>query len=367
MKKRSLLISGYLLIVLSVCNHLSYAQQENPQPEGLKLSDYRPVSLHKSSGNAPAEARFPLIDLHSHPYPKSEEDLDRWVATMDALNIDKSAILTYSTGPRFDSLYNFFQKYPDRFILFCGIDYSGYNEPGFAEKAVRELERCYRVGARGVGELGDKGKGLYYSKPTPAYGMHIDDPRLDPVIRKCGELGMPISVHVAEPIWMYKPMNAQNDGLMNAYKWRLDDQEGILGHAEMVRTLENAVKKHPRTTFIACHYANSSYNLEILGTLFDQYPNLYADISARFAETAVIPRTVNRFFTRYADRLVYGSDMGMDKEMYLTTFRILETEDEHFYDHNISSYHWAMNGYGLSPEVLEKVYRNNALKILAED
>lgn len=173
--------------------------------------------------------------------------------------------------------------------------------------------------------------------------MHFNDPRLDPVIEKCSKLGMPISVHVAEPIWMYKPMDKQNDGLMNAYKWQLDDQEGILGHAEMVQTLADAVNKHPETTFIACHYTNSSYDLEILGNMFDQYSNLYADISARFAETAVIPRTVNRFFTKYADRLVYGSDMGMGREMYLTTFRIFETEDEHFYEHNISSYHWAMN------------------------
>ena len=366
MKTALLLRAGLISFLLFASQMICMAQETSRGPDSLKLNDHRPVSLHKSSGTPPARALHPVVDMHSHPYPKSEAELDRWVSTMDALNIDKSVILTYSTGRAFDSLYRFFQKYPDRFVLFCGIDYSGYNEPGFAEKAIRELERCHKVGAQGVGELGDKGKGLFYSKPTPAYGMHIDDPRLAPVLEKCGELGMPVSVHVAEPIWMYQPMNAQNDGLMNAYKWRLDDQESILGHAEMIQTLENAVKKYPETTFIACHYANSSYDLEILGKLFDQYSNLYADISARFAETAVIPRTVNRFFTRYADRLVYGSDMGMGKDMYLTTFRILETEDEHFYDHNISSYHWAMNGYGLSPEVLEKVYRSNALKILKD-
>ena len=363
--KNHFLLTGSTIILCCVLFTTSYGQSSPQDPETIRLDEYQPVSLHNSSGDMPDKARYPMIDLHSHPYPESQAELDQWVATMDALNIDKSVILTYSTGSAFDSLYNFFQKYPDRFILFCGIDYSGYNEPGFAEKAIRELERCYEVGARGVGELGDKGKGLFYSKPTPAYGMHIDDQRLDPVIERCGELGMPISVHVAEPIWMYKSMDKQNDGLMNAYKWRLDDQEDILDHAEMVETLANAVSKHSETTFIACHYANSSYDLEILGNMFDQYPNLYADISARFAETAVIPRTVNRFFTKYADRLVYGSDMGMGREMYLTTFRILETEDEHFYDHNISSYHWAMNGYGLSPEVLEKVYRSNALKILS--
>jgi predicted TIM-barrel fold metal-dependent hydrolase len=309
-------------------------------------------------------AKYPAIDLHSHPYVDTEAQLDEWVATMDAVGIDKSVVMTYATGTRFDSLVQFFSKYPDRFILFCGFDYSGYEEPDFGPAAVAELERCVKAGAQGVGELGDKGKGLFYSKPTPAYGMHIDDPRMQPLIEKCGELGIPISVHVAEPIWMYEEMNAQNDGLMNAFKWRLDDQEGILDHNATVKTLEHAVRANPGTTFIACHYANCSYDLSILGRMFDQFPNLYADIGARYAETAAIPRTVNRFFQQYQDRLVYGTDMGVAPEMYRTTFRILESEDEHFYDHNISSYHWSMNGYGLPDEVLEKVYRTNALTIL---
>ena len=163
---------------------------------------------------------------------------------------------------------------------------------------------------------------------------------------------------------MYENMDHTNDGLMNAFKWRLDNQEGITDHAGMIRILENAVRDNPNTTFIACHYANSSYDLSILGKLFDCYSNLYADISARFAETAPIPRTVKKFYDQYPDRLVYGTDMGMSAEMYRTTFRIMETEDEHFYDHNLFSYHWALHGYGLDDRVLEQVYRLNALKIL---
>src|SRR5690606_21077741 len=164
--------------------------------------------------------------------------------------------------------------------------------------------------------------------------MHIDDPRMKPLIEKCGELGIPISIHVAEPIWMYHKMDSTNDGLMNAFKWRLDNQPGIVDHQGMINILENAVRDNPQTTFIACHYANSSYDLSILGNLFDKYPNLYADISARFAETAPIPRTVNKFYTRYSDRLVYGTDKSATEDMYRTTYRIVETEDEHFYNHN---------------------------------
>jgi predicted TIM-barrel fold metal-dependent hydrolase len=152
--------------------------------------------------------------------------------------------------------------------------------------------------------------------------------------------------------------------LMNAYQWRLDNQTNILSHAELLGTLERAVKKHPRTVFVACHLANCCHDLAKLGALFDKYPNLYADISARFAETAPIPRAVTKFYQKYQDRLVYGTDMGRAKPMYLTTFRILETEDEHFYDWDLFAYHWPLHGFGLNDKILKKVYSGNAQKIL---
>jgi predicted TIM-barrel fold metal-dependent hydrolase len=132
----------------------------------------------------------------------------------------------------------------------------------------------------------------------------------------------------------------------------------------MINTLEEAVKNNPGTTFIACHYANTSYDLSILGKLFDRYPNLYADIAARYAETAPVPRATAAFYEKYQDRLVYGTDMGMDASMYQITFRILETLDEHFYEHKQFGYHWALNGLGLSDAVLKKIYSDNAKKFL---
>src|SRR6185436_15578767 len=155
------------------------------------------------------------------------------------------------------------------------------------------------------------------------------DARLAPLLVRSGELGMPISIHVADPIWMYQPMDETNDGLMNAVKWRLDDKPGIVDHAGMVAVPERAVARHPRTTFVACHLVNLDYDLDQLGALFDRLPNLYADFAARFAETAVIPRTSARFFARYRDRLVYGTDMGATADMYRLTFRMLATRAAH--------------------------------------
>ena len=357
MKITNILIGCFFIAVLP-----AHAQNE---VEELLLKDYKPVSIYKIPVTKVEKARYPVIDVHSHPYPDSRRELDQWVEHMDAKGIEKSIVLTYAHGEEFDSLVQVFASYPDRFDLWCGFDYTGYDKPGYGPAAVAELERCHRIGAKGVGELGDKGKGLFYSEPK-AFGMHPDDERMDPLFKKCAELNMPVNIHVAEPMWMYETMDASNDGLWNAYKWRLDNQPGIVDHAGMIEILANTVEKHPETTFIACHYANCGYDLNKAGALLDQYPNLYFDIGARYAEVSAIPRHTGKFFEKYQDRLLYGTDMGTSHSMYEFTFRILETADEHIYDDR-NNYHWPLHGLDLSDQVLEKVYNGNARRILQLD
>ena len=347
----------FLLFLFCIC---AFAQED---PDKILLNDYRPVSIYNIPVTSIEKAAYPVIDMHSHPYANSAEDLDRWVENMDAAGIQKSIIMTMAYGEEFDSLIQAYSKYKDRFDLWCGFDYTGYNDPDFPENAVKELERCYKAGAKGVGELGDKGKGLFYCEPS-AWGMHSDDDRMIPLFSKCAELNLPVNIHVAEPKWMYEKMDETNDGLMNAYKWRLDNKEGIVDHEGLMVILDNTLKKNPNTTFIACHLANCCYDLSIVGGFLDKYPNFYIDIGARFGEFSPIPKAANSFFIKYQDRIVYGTDMGFDLSMYRTTFRILETADEHFYDHNRFSYHWPLYGLDLPDDVLRKVYNGNVNRFI---
>lgn len=167
-------------------------------------------------------------------------------------------------------------------------------------------------------------------------------------------------------------MDYTNDGLMNGWSWRIVLEPGTLDHNQLITSLENAVKKHSGTTFIACHLCNLDYDLTRLGQMFDRNPNLYADISARFAETAQIPRFVRQFLTNYPDRIVYGTDVTYDEAFFSASFRILETEDEHFYlrgkvgSANFNfNYHWALNGFGLPDDLLKKIYYDNMANIMA--
>jgi uncharacterized protein len=350
-----------LFVFLVLLCFSAFSQKE--AGDQLLLKNFRPVSIYAIPVTIPEKAKFPVIDMHSHPYAGNAAELDKWVKTMDQMGITKTIIHTMATGKEFDSLVNVYSKYPEHFELWCGFDYTGYDKPGFGPSAVKELERCYKKGAKGVGELGDKGAGEMYSKPIPGIGLHMDDARMKPLLQKCAELHMPINIHIAEPVWMYLAADSTNDGLMNASTWKVTLKPGMLNHQQLIQSLENVVRDNANTIFIACHFANCENDLTIPGRLLDKYPNLYLDISARYAETATIPRYMSKFYEKYQDRLVYGTDMGMEKHIYQVTFRVLETLDEHFYESELFGYHWAMNGFGLKDTILKKLYMTNAKKI----
>ena len=357
-----LLTSTILLLLTQSILCTAFSQDVNY----LKLKNFRPVSIYKVPQTKVEKAKYPVIDFHSHDDNKTDAQIAEWIHTMDEVGIAKSIILSYATGARFDSIVDKYARYKDRFEVWCGFDYTGMDKPDWSKKAVAELERCYKKGARGVGELGDKGLGEFYSLPTPGLGMHIDDPRMQPLLKRCGELHMPISIHVAEDAWMYLPADSTNDGLMNAATWKVDmTKPGILNHDQLIATLEHAVRDNPNTTFIACHLANTSSDLTQLGRLLDKYPNLYADVAARYAELAPIPRYAHQFIEKYNNRIVYGTDMSSAKDMYQTTFRILESADEHFYEYDRFGYHWPLYGLYLTDATLQKIYADNGKKILS--
>ncbi len=340
-----------------------------PSPQNLLLEDWMPKSVYEVPITKIEKAKFPVIDMHAHDYTTTDKDIAKRVEIMDEVGVEKSVVFTNATGAKFDSLYAMYAKYPNRFDVYCGFDLSGYEDKNWSEKAVNELRRCVNKGAVGVGELHDKGAGL-------VEGLHPDDPRMDPLFEACATLKIPVNLHMSDPKWMYEAMDSTNDGLMRAWTWRVKDT--TFDHSELMVRFANTLKRHPNTTFIASHLANCTFDLSILGGLFDEFPNLSADISARFSEFSTIPRNTAAFFVKYQDRLVYGTDYGWevwDKHsdygnnttldtMFRMTFRVLETEDEHFYLTDLLGYKWPLYGLALDDSVLKKIYRDNALKIM---
>ena len=340
-------------------------QSESSSPvDGILLKDFNPLVVDNVPVTYIERAKFDIIDMHAHDYAETDEEIAQWCKTMDEVGVLNTAVMHCSwIGRPFEEYVAAYGPYKDRFRFWCCFDYTDMSEEGI-QKACETLERYHEMGAIGVGELGDKGEGDTYARPGDGTGIHIDDPRIKPLIQKAAELKMPISIHIAEPYWMYLPMDETNDGLANAVTWHVDTTN-CLGYNALVQTFENAVRENPNTIFIACHYLNMNHDLPRLGALLDKYPNMYIDIAARVAESAHTPRATREFLIKYQDRVLFGTDNGMDPEMYRKIFRVLESNDEHFYIPDYG-YHWALSGFNLPDEVLKKIYHDNAERILTE-
>ena len=360
------------------------AESAEVLPDQLLLKDYRPKSVYKIPVTEIKKAKYPVIDVHHHARVKTPEDVDATVKIMDAVGVE-TTIAFSGVGPSFDEIYRLYSRYPKRFQVWCGLNMADVDQPGFGPATVKELERCRKVGAVGVGEITDKGMGIggqlggppnwQGTRPLggggsgprggPAKkGLHPDDPRMDPIWQKCAELGLPVNLHISDPYWSYLPQDKHNDGLMNGFSWRLDNKPGIMGHDDLIKSLDATLKRHPQTVFIACHLANLDYDLTRLGQMLDRSPNLVVDISARFAEAAAIPRFATQFIKKHASRVTYGTDMPYTQQIFSTTFRVMESADEHFYEQDLFfnfNYHWPLHAFGLPDDVLKKVYRETAL------
>ena len=362
-------MSRYLfgLVCLLLVASCSSTKSVSPQDvaDTLKLKDYEPVSVFRLEEHHPSAARFSAIDFHSHAYRKDEAGIREWVKILDENNIEKVIVYTYAYGEEFDRLYDLFTGLSDKFEVWCGLDMTKWDQPEFPDCALKELERCHAKGAGGVGELSDKGMGERISRSVREPGLHFNDPKFDALFEKCGELGMPVTIHNGDPIWMYEPLDNHNDGYMNAKEWWIDlSTPGILDLDGVIAAFEECVERHPNTTFIACHLININHDYARLGAIMDRHPNLWIDISARHQETCITPRATKRFYEKYQDRILFGTDNDPVPEMYHDQWRILETEDEHFYLQD-QSYHWPMQGIGLSDAVLQKIYHDNAVRLLS--
>lgn len=364
---KKLLFIAASALALVACGTKAPQQTESVNPmDNLLLKDYHPVNVNNIPETFVEKAKFPVIDMHSHDYAANEAEIDEWVKTMDACNVEITNVMHCSwIGDDFETVVQKYSKHADRFRFWCCFDYTDILAGNGPESAIAYLEKCKELGAVGVGELGDKGDGDLYARPTEGRGIHLDDPRIQPLIQRAGELKMPINIHIAEPYWMFLPLDGTNDGLPNGANWAIDTTKTDLGYWGLIHSFENAVRENPNTIFIACHYLNMTHDYPYLSALMDKYPNVYVDMGARVAESGQTPRASRDFIMKYQDRVLYGTDNGMGADMYRLFFRLLETNDEHFYTPS-SGYLWHLSAFNLPDDVLEKIYRTNALRILNE-
>ncbi len=361
----------YILMLAAICGSCApKVEKELTSREiagQILLKDFKPVSIFNIPTTEVNTPKYGVIDMHSHDYNDCDPaKIAEWVKTMDACGIRHTHVMHCEwIGMPFEQMIEAYTgAYPDRFSVWCSLDYTDIEAEDWEERAKAHLDKCKALGAFGIGEMVDKGLGDEYARPVKGTHIHLDHPKMQSVLEHAGKLGMPISIHMAEPIWMYEPIDNHNDGLMNGANWKVDTTvEGCYDYDEVMECFVNAAKAHPNTIFIGCHYLNMNQDYPRLGKILDECPNVYLDISARIGESAVTPRATRRFLEKYADRIFYGTDNGTSAEMYRTVFRFFETDDEHIYEPSFG-YHWAYSAFDLSDKTIRKIYYENAEKLI---
>ncbi len=347
---------AFFLIFISLAGRSQTTQR-------MDFENYNPPSTLVVPQHKLTMAKFPFIDVHNHQEEMPDMDLGTLITDMDKLNMKVMVNLSGRNGDLLKrSVQNIKDHYPKRFIVFANVDFNGVGSEGWGEKAARQLETDVRNGANGLKifkNLGFSVRDIHGKRVT------VDDPRLDPIWEKAGELKIPVLIHTADPKPFWDPMDSMNERWLElaTHPGRKRSNSDPAPWDTLISEQHRMFKNHPHTTFIAAHFGWYPNNLAKLGQLLDEMPNVNVEFGAVIAELGRQPRMAKQFFTKYQDRILFGKDSWVPEE-YTTYFRVLETEDEYFPYHKKYHAFWAMYGMGLPDDILKKVYYKNALRII---
>lgn len=352
------MMKSYLLISSLILSVTAFAQAPR-----MDFENYNPPSTLVVPEHKTIKAKFPFIDVHNHQFGMPSMDLKKLIVEMDKMNMQVMVNLSGESGNSIrQSIANIKDHYPKRFIVFANVDFNGVGNAGWAEKAAKQLEEDVKNGANGLKIY--KSLGLS-TRDINGKRVTVDDPRLDPVWKKAGELKIPVIIHTADPHPFWQPKDSLNERWLElaTHPRRQRSDTDPAPWDTLIAEQHRLFKKHSGTTFIAAHFGWYANDLATLSTLLDQLPNVVVEFGAVIAELGRQPRQAKAFFTKYQDRILFGKDSWVPDE-YATYFRVLETEDEYFPYHKKYHAFWRMYGIGLPDAILKKVYYKNALRII---
>ncbi len=374
---------------------VSIASPVTPEGVGkpLQLADFQPRSmLHVPETKVPRSG-YPVIDIHTHlsfaartengvgigEEMKYLASADAVLPLMDRKNIRVMVNLTGGVGKGLEETIRKFQRpYPERFVVFTEPWWERTNQPGYSKFQADEIVRAHRAGARGLKIL--KTLGLYLREGISKGPLvKIDDSRFDAMWEACGSLGMPVAIHVSDPEAFFLPIDGFNERfeeLNDHPDWSFYGGD-FPSNRELLEARNRVLMRHPKTQFIVLHVGNDAENLPYVGECMDRLPNMFVELGARIGELGRQPRMARKFFEKYQDRILFGTDAvphGTDTpqqvfvdELYEIYYRFLETEDEYF-DYAPAPVppqgRWRIYGLGLPDGILKKVYHENAARLL---
>lgn len=340
----------------------------------MELSQYHPRSVMVTKSTLVDSPRFPVIDSHNHLGEEYgggwiDQPVNELLAVLDRAGVWGYVDLDGGWGEEIllKHLARLKTRSPERFRVFGGVNWSVWQEKGdnFPRWAAERMRAQAEMGANGLKIW--KLFGLKVRDHNDKL-VAVDDPRLDPIWETASELGWPVTIHIADPVAFFDPLDEHNERWeeLHAFPdWHFPSPP-FPPFLDILNGLARLVERHPRTTFIGAHVGCYAEDLGWVGALLERCPNFMVDISARLAELGRQPYTARKFFLKYADRILFGLDSGPDIDNYRVAYRFLETDDEYFCyaaDGNPMQGRWNIYGIYLPDDVLKKIYYQNACRV----
>lgn len=336
----------------------------------LKLKDWQPKSMLVTKTTVREKPMFPVVDVHNHLGGGKDrlkpEVVKRYLTEMDEAGVRTVVNLDGGWGDRLkETLAALDEAHPGRFLTYALVNFQGIDDAGWSEREAKRLEEGFKLGAKGLKFHKSFGLSTRFKDGTL---LKIDDPKLDPIWTACATYGRPVVIHIADPAAFFTPLDRFNE------RWHeLNQNPGWLfadpkfpKREDLLDQLHRVIAKHPKTTFVNTHFGNNVEDLAAVAEKLDKYPNMYVDIDARISELGRQPYAARRFFLKYQNRIMFGTDTTPRRDAFRIYYRFLETDDEYFdcsASHHLQGF-WNIYGIHLPPEVLEKVYRGNAERVL---
>ena len=344
--------------------------QEKADIKELKLRDWQPRSMLITKATDVAKPAFPVIDVHNHlgggKATLTPARVQRYLSEMDAAGVRAAVNLDGGWGERLtETLAALDNAHPGRFLTYALIDFSSIDGSGWSDRESAQLRASFEAGAKGLKFHKSLGLGVRYKNGR---FMPVDDPKLDPIWEVCAAYKRPVEIHTGDPGAFFTPLDQFTERwheLNDHPEWLFHGKDFPKRsdlHAQRIRV----IARHPNTTFICAHLANDGEDLVEVGRWLDAYPNMYVDIDARISELGRQPYSARRFFLKYQDRIMFGTDTAPNREAYWIYYRFLETDDEYFDPaggHHRQGF-WMIYGVFLPRDVLEKLYFKNAERLL---
>jgi predicted TIM-barrel fold metal-dependent hydrolase len=336
----------------------------------LKLRDWEPRSMMVTKTTMVEKPMFPVVDIHNHlgggKAFLTPERVGQYLTEMNEAGVRTVVNLDGGWDERLrETLAGLDQAHPGRFLTFALVNFDGIDDEGWSEREAKRLEESFKAGAKGL--KFHKLFGLRYRYKDGRL-VPVDDPKLDPIWELCAKYRRPVVIHIADPAAFFTPLDRFNERWheLNANPNWLFYGKQFPKREDLLDQLHRVIGKHPRTIFVNTHFGNNAEDLASVADKLDKYPNMYVDIDARISELGRQPYTARRFFLKYQDRIMFGTDTPPRRDAYRTYYRFLETDDEYF--DCAASHHrqgfWNIYGLFLPREVLEKVYHTNAERVL---